>query len=337
MTEEVLDELLSRPTPGVLKTFESVRGDVVVLGAGGKMGPSLSRMTRRALDALGRPLRVIAVSRFTSGDAAARLASAGAEVIQCDLTDRDSVARLPHADNVIFMAGQKFGTNEEPSITWAVNTLAPAIAAERYKKSRIVAFSTGNVYPFTPVARGGSQEGDELGPVGEYAGSCAARERMLEYHARRFGTPMVFVRLNYANALRYGVLTDIAVKVLRGVPVDVAMGYVNVIWQGDANARALQCLARTAVPPSMVNVTGPEIVSVRAMAARFGELLGRLPKFAGTEAEDALLSNTELSEKLFGPPVVSLDQMIEWTAEWVRDGGALLGKPTHFETRDGVF
>lgn len=337
MTEKELDELLSRPTPGVLKTLKRVRGDVIVLGAGGKMGLSLAHMARRALDSLGRRLRVIAVSRFSSGDAARRLASAGAEVVRCDLTDRDSVARLPHADNVIFMAGQKFGTGDAPSVTWAMNTLVPAIAAERYKESRFVAFSTGNVYPFTPVARGGSLEGDELGPVGEYAGSCVARERMLEYHARRFGTPMVFVRLNYANALRYGVLTDIALKVFRGEPVDVSMGYVNVIWQGDANARALQCLARTAVPPSVVNVTGPETVSVRTVAKRFGELLGRQPTFTGSEADDALLSNAGLSEKLFGPPLVSLDQTLEWTAAWVRDGGVLLGKPTHFETRDGAF
>ncbi len=269
-------------------------GDVVVLGAGGKMGPSLARMIRRAADALGDGRRVVAVSRFGSGDAERALRDDGLETMRCDLLERDAVARLPDAPNVIFMAGQKFGTSEAPATTWAMNVLVPANAAERYADARIVAFSTGNVYGLSPVAGGrtaGARETDPLGPVGEYAQSCVGRERVLELAATRRGTRIAIVRLNYAIALRYGVLTDIALRVWHGEPVDLAMGYVNVIWQGDANARAIACLTHSASPPFVVNVAGAHALSVRRLAERFGELLGRAPLFVRSEADDALLSD----------------------------------------------
>ncbi|HEU4563580.1 MAG TPA: NAD(P)-dependent oxidoreductase [Gemmatimonadaceae bacterium] len=337
MTPDALDELLSRPAPGVAEALARCSGDIVVLGAGGKMGPSLARMARRAASELGDGRRIIAVSRFGSREAEEALRAHGVETVRCDLLDRASVARLPDAPNVIFMAGQKFGTRDAPASTWAMNVLVPAIAAERYAGSRIVAFSTGNVYPLTPAARGGAREDDVLAPVGEYAQSCVGRERILEHFAARDGTPVAIVRLNYAIALRYGVLTDIALAVARGEPIDLAMGHVNVIWQGDANARALRCLPHAAVPPFVVNVTGGETLSVRALAERLGALLGRAPRFAGSEAEDALLSSTARSDALFGPPEVPLERMLEWAAEWVRAGGEMLGKPTHFGERAGAF
>ena len=336
-TELELDELLSRPTPTLLAALSGVSGDILVLGAAGKMGPTLTRMARRALNELGRGDQVIAASRWSSQEAADQLRAAGVETVRCDLLDRAAVAALPNAPNVIFMAGQKFGTGEAPSTTWAMNTVVPAVVAERYAASRIVAFSTGNVYPLTPVARGGSRESDALGPVGEYASSCVGRERVFEYFSHRHGTPIIIVRLNYAIDLRYGVLVDIALCVARGQPVDLRMGYVNVIWQGDANARSLACLAHAASPPFIVNIAGPETVAVRDIAHRFGQAFGRTPIFTGHEAADALLSNASISERLFGPPLVSLDQMITWVADWVARGGPLLGKPTHFETRDGRF
>src|SRR5919201_548712 len=336
-SEAELDDLLSTPTPGVLDTLGRVPGDVVVLGAAGKMGPTLARMLRRAIDALGRRDRVIAVSRFSSAGAEHQFRAAGVETARCDLIDRAAVAALPDAPNVIFMAGQKFGTSDAPATTWAMNTVVPAIAAERYARSRIVAFSTGNVYPLTPATSAGAREDDALGPVGEYANSCVGRERVFEYYSARHGTPVAIVRLNYAIDLRYGVLTDVATKVYRGEPVDVRMGYVNVIWQGDANAQAIRCLEHAASPPFLINVTGRETLAIRAVAQRFGELLGRAPRIVGEEAPDALLSNAARAESLFGPPAVSVDQMMVWVADWIRRGGALLGKPTHFESRDGTF
>jgi hypothetical protein len=337
VTPAELDELLSRPSESVLAALGRAPGDIVILGAGGKMGPSLSRMARRAADALGDGRRVIAVSRWSDERAAAELRAHGVETFRCDLLDWGEVARLPDAPNVIFMAGQKFGTRDAPAMTWAMNVLVPAIAAERYASSRIVAFSTGNVYPLVPVALGGAREDHALAPVGEYAMSCVGRERMFEHAAARHGTRSVLVRLNYAIALRYGVLTDLALRVAREEPVDLAMGYVNVIWQGDANARALAALPLASAPPLVLNVTGPETLSVRALASRFGELLGRRPVLRGGEAPDALLSSSAASDAIFGPPAVRVERMLEWTADWIRAGGELLGKPTSYERRTGDF
>jgi dTDP-4-dehydrorhamnose reductase len=257
--------------------------------------------------------------------------------ISCDLTDRDAVSRLPDAPNIIFMAGQKFGTSDRPELTWVMNTLVPAVVAERYARSRILVFSTGCVYPLTPTDGPGSREADVLDPPGEYANSCVGRERVFTHFSKQNGTPALLFRLNYAIDLRYGVLLDVAQKVAQGAAVDVTMGWANVIWQGDANARAIQCLAHTATPPRPVNVTGREKISVRALAERFGQLLQRTPVITGKEAPTAWLSDASRSFELFGPVTVTLDEMIEAVAHWVKRGGATLGKPTHFESRNGQF
>jgi dTDP-4-dehydrorhamnose reductase len=335
--DDELEELLSRPTPAVVEALRRVPGDIIVLGAGGKMGPSLATMVRRAVDALGDRRIVTAVSRFSSPDAAARLERAGVRVYRADLGDNDALARVPDAANVIYMAGQKFGTRDLPSLTWAVNTLVPAAVAERYAASRVVAFSTGNVYALSPSASTGSRENDALTPLGEYANSCVGRERVLEHVSRTRGTPMSIIRLNYAVDLRYGVLVDIAHHIAAGEPVRVDMGYVNVIWQGDANAQAIRSLELAASPPFVVNVTGPERLSVRETAARLGIMLGVAPRIEGTEAADALLSDTTLGRSLFGPPDVSTDRLMEWVASWVARGGTRLGKATKFEVRDGRY
>jgi nucleoside-diphosphate-sugar epimerase len=334
MTEEELDDALSEPRQETTAALDACPGDVVILGAGGKMGPTLSRMARRAAR---DSRRVIAVSRWSSAEARQRLESIGVETVSCDLMDRDAVARLPDAPNVIFMAGQKFGTTGAPEMTWGMNTLVPAFCADRYRDARIVAFSTGNVYALTPVESGGSRETDTLAPIGEYAASCVGRERMFELHSRRYGTRVSILRLNYAIDLRYGVLVDIAVKVFRSEPVSVDMGYVNVIWQGDANQVAIEALRLAASPPFVVNLTGRETLSVRQQAAWFGQHFGKAPRFTGGERPDALLSNTTRMASSFAAPSVGVDDLRRRVADWVEHGGPLLGKPTKFETRDGKF
>jgi dTDP-4-dehydrorhamnose reductase len=335
--DDALEEVLSRPTPSVVDALRNAPGDVIVLGAGGKMGPSLTTMVRRAADRLGDGRTVIAVSRFSSAAAAERLERAGVKIVRAELGDRDAVTALPDAPNVIYMAGQKFGTRDLPSRTWAVNTLVPAMVAERYATSRIVAFSTGNVYPLSAANSSGSKETDPLTPTGEYANSCVGRERVLEHLSRTNSTRMAIIRLNYAVDLRYGVLVDIAHRVADGEPVRVTMGYVNVIWQGDANAQAIRALPLAASPPLSINVTGPERLSVREVATRLGAALGRTSIIEGTEAPDALLSDTTLAQSLFGPPSVSAETLIDWVGDWVSRGGSRLGKATRFEVRDGRF
>jgi nucleoside-diphosphate-sugar epimerase len=339
-TVEELEERLSRPTGGVPMVLGRLTGDIVVLGAGGKMGPSLARMARRALDALGgaqATRRVIAVSRFGDGAARRQLEEWGVDTVSADLADRRAVAGLPDAPSVVYMAGQKFGTADVPARTWGANAYVPTLVAERYAGARIVAFSTGNVYPNTAAPGRGAAEDHALTPVGEYANSCVARERLLEFLCERTRTRLAIVRLSYAVDLRYGVLVDIAQRVQGGEPIDVRTAYVNVIWQGDANAQALQCLARADTPPFVVNVTGPEVLSVADVARRLGRLLRREPRLVGLPAPDALLSDTALSQRLFGPPTVSSAELIGWVAAWLRAGGATLGKPTKFEVRDGRF
>lgn len=332
--ESELDDLLSTPRAETTDALAQCPGDVVILGAGGKMGPTLARMVRRAAT---DSRRVIAVSRWSSPAAERSLNDAGVDTIACDLLDRAAVAKLPDAPNVIFMAGQKFGTTGAPAMTWGMNTLVPANCAERYRDARIVAFSTGNVYALTPVAAGGSRETDQPAPVGEYAASCLGRERVFELYADRFQTRVAIVRLNYAIDLRYGVLVDLALRVRRGEPVPVAMGYVNVIWQGDANRIAIECLPHAASPPFVVNVTGEQTLSVRTLAQRFAERLKKTVTFAGVEGDDALLSNTARMRSTFAAPAVPLDEMIDRVADWVSHDGPLLGKPTKFEARDGKF
>ena len=338
LTPDDLDEALSRPTNGVLETLRSLDGDVMVLGAGGKMGPTLARMVRRGLDEIGQPQRrVIAVSRFSSARAVLALQQHGVETIACDLMDRAAVNALPDVPNIIFMAGQKFGTSDAPELTWVMNTLVPAIVAGRYAKSRIVVFSTGCVYPLVPAEGRGSQEDDPLTPPGEYANSCVGRERVFAHYAKQHGTQALFFRLCYAIDMRYGVLLDVAQKVAQGLPVDVTMGYAHVIWQGDANARAIQCLAHVSSPPAGLNVTGLERVSIRELALRFGEKLGKPAIITGTESPMAWVWDAARSYELFGPPTVSLEEMTDATVTWLQSGGESIGKPTHFEVQDGQF
>jgi nucleoside-diphosphate-sugar epimerase len=336
-TEADLEEQLSRPSPEAVADLSKLKGDLVVLGVGGKMGPTLARMARRAMDEAGLKHAVIGVARFSDPRSRASLEAAGVRTVPCDLLDRAQVLKLPDGAAVISMVGQKFGTTGAESATWATNAYLPGLISERYPKAPTMAFSTGNVYPLVPVSSGGTTEETPPGPVGEYAQSALGRERMFEYFSRLHGTPTTIYRLNYAVELRYGILLEIALKVWNGTPLDLRMGYVNVIWQGDANAIALRMLFLGKSPPEIFNVTGAETLSVRTLATKLGELLGRQPILQGTEETTALLSNPAKALKAFGPPRVTTDQAITWVAHWVKSGGRTLNKPSHFETRDGKF
>ncbi len=335
--EAELEEFLSRPTAADAEAARDVAGDVLILGAGGKMGPSLARRLRRAAERAGVKSRITAVSRFSDPTSRRSLCDAGVEVMAADLLEREQVARLPDAPNVIFMAGRKFGSTGAESLTWAMNAFLPALVAERYRDSKIVAFSSGNVYPLVPAASGGCTEDSAPGPVGEYAQSVLARERILQYFSDRNATPMTLLRLNYAVELRYGVLLDIGTRVYERLPVQLGTGFVNVIWQGDANSVCLRAFGLCQSPPAVLNLTGPETLSVRQVASRFGELFDTRPEFEGTEADTALLNNAGRSHQLYGRPSVPVHTLIEWTAHWIRSGGPTLNRPTHFEARDGKF
>jgi len=336
-TEAELEERLSRPSEADIAWLREMDGDLLILGVAGKMGPSLARRARRAADAAAVTKRIIGVARFSDPAVREQLEAAGIETISADLLDEAELRGLPEVPNVIYMAARKFGTTGNEHLTWALNTYLPGRVAERYRRSRIVAFSSGNVYPLVPVTHGGPSESFPVNPIGEYAQSVLGRERMFEYFSARYGTPVVLLRLNYAIDLRYGVLLDIGRKVHERRPVGLAMGMVNVIWQGDANSVALRAFRLCQSPPAILNVTGPETISVRSLALKFAERFQVEPVFDGVEAPTALLSDASRCHRLFGYPEVSLDQMIEWVADWVRSGGPTWDKPTHFEVRDGKF
>lgn len=335
--EQQLEDMLSQPTDEAVELFKTLDGDLMFLGIAGKIGPSLANMAQRACDKAGVKKRIVGVSRFRNQEEKAQIESFGIETIQGDLLDRDFLESLPKVKNVFFLAGMKFGSEDNLSMTWAMNAYLPALVADCFKDSRIVAYSTGCVYPLVPVESGGSLETDKPVPVGEYAQSCLGRERMFEYGSRKNNTPVALIRLNYAVEPRYGVLVDIATKVKNGLPVDLSMGYFNVIWQGDANDVVLRSLGQVATPAFVLNITGEETLSVRAVAQEFGKLFGKKPKLVGEEAKTALLSNSQLAFGLFGKPRVPIQKVIEWTAGWMEENRKLLGKPTHFEVRDGKY
>jgi hypothetical protein len=333
-----LEEQLSRPTEADASAMAALNGDLLILGVGGKMGPSLARLARRAADLAGTHHRIVAVARFSNASLPADLAADGIETITCDLLEPGALLGLPESPNVIFMAARKFETAGAEHLTWAMNTYLPGLVAERYRNSRIVAFSTGNVYPLRSVSQGGAVESTPVGPVGEYAQSALGRERMFENGSIRWGTRVVLLRLNYAVELRYGVLVDIGRAVFERRPISLSMPYVNVIWQRDANSCCLRSFPDCQSPPFVLNITGPETLSVREVAIEFGHRFEIEPIFlSDAEGSTALLSNAAKAGTLFGCPTVIPAQMIEWIAEWIREGGVTLNKPTHFQTRDGKF
>ena len=336
-SSEQLEDVMTIPTPALVEMISRLKGDIIILGIGGKMGATLGRVARRAIEEAGITKRIYGVSRFSDASVRAPLESLGIETIACDLLDRDAVARLPQVPNVVFMAGKKFGTAGQEDLTWAMNTVLPVHVGEHFCGSRIVVFSTGNVYPFTPIDADGACEETLARPLGDYAQSCLGRERVFTYFSRINQTPMLLYRLAYAIDLRYGVLHDIAKKVLTGEPIDLFMGHANIIWQGDANCQALLCLEHCESPPNRMNVTGPEVISIEAVAKQFGELLGKEPVFRGSSQETALLLDSSKATALFGSPHVSVERLIKWTAHWMKTGGGSLNKPSHFEVRDGTF
>lgn len=329
-----LEERLAAPRPALVDDLRKLDGDVVILGAGGKLGPSLTRLALRGIAAAGTGATVYAVSRFSQAGLADQLSAEGAAVVNADVAD---TASLPDAPNVIFLVGAKFGTVGQEAHTWATNTYLPGRVAERYRSSRIVALSTGNVYPLTPVNGGGATESTPVNPIGEYAMSCLGRERIFQHFSLINGTPLALIRLNYAVEMRYGVLVDLAGAIKAGREIDLTTGHANVVWQGYANEVTLRALLHTSTDPFVLNLTGPETVSIRDVALRMAQLLGRPARFTGAESPTSLLSNAQLCHGLFGYPDLPLATLIEHTVEWVDAGLPLLGKPTQFQRRDGRF
>jgi nucleoside-diphosphate-sugar epimerase len=338
MTElELIEQDILRPSDALISDMYNIEGDIMLLGVAGKMGPSMARLAKQAVDQAGIKKRIIGVSRFSDPASKALLEAEGIETISADLLNEDQLAALPDAQNILYLAGNKFGTTGKEAFTWAMNTYLPGRIAERFKNSRIVAFSTGNVYPFTEVTSGGLSEEEIPAPVGEYGQSCLGRERIFQYFSDRYSIPTLIYRLNYAIDLRYGVLLEIAKSVMHGGPIDLSTGNVNVIWQGDANEIAIRSLLHCNTPAEILNVTGPETVSIKWLAAQFGQLFDKEPVFVGDVQPTALLSNASKAHKLFGYPRVTLKEMIELTAMWLAKGGEIINKPTHFQERKGKF
>ncbi|MBQ9797082.1 MAG: NAD(P)-dependent oxidoreductase [Clostridia bacterium] len=336
-TEEKLNELLTTPSEALIEDMKRIKGDITVLGAGGKMGPTLCVLAKNAIRAAGVQKRVIAVSRGSDPIAIELLQKNGVEFVACDLLDKESLYALEETENVIYMAGKKFGTDGNEWQTWGMNATLPAFVADKFRKSNVVVFSSGNVYPIVPLSHGGCNEEVKPAPVGEYAMSCLARERAFEYAANTYGTKVLIYRLNFAVDLRYGVLFDLANKIQKGEPISLATPAFNLIWQGNANEIALRSLLHTAAPARVLNVTGPETVNIRSAAIELGKHLGREPIFSCEAGNDAYLNDASLSFELFGYPTVSLKTLIRWQAEWILDGGRTLDKPTHFEERKGSY
>ncbi|WP_186668389.1 NAD(P)-dependent oxidoreductase [Sporosarcina sp. BP05] len=332
-----LEDFMTEPSLELIEDLKLVDGDILILGVGGKMGPTLAKMTKRAIDQAGLDKKVIGVSRFSSDSLKKELEEFGIETIAVDLLNDEQLQSLPDVKNVIFMAGNKFGTAGNEHFTWAMNAYLPGRIADKFKNSRIVAFSSGNVYPLTNVVNGNCSEDTPAGPIGEYAQSCLGRERVLTNFSRTNDTPMLIFRLNYAIDLRYGVLLEIAKHVLEGKAIDLTMGSVNVIWQGDANEYAVRSLLHCDNPPKILNVTGPETISVRWLAEEFGKRFDKEAKFINEEQSTALLNNSSKAHQLFGYPKVPLQQMIDLTVEWLVNNGETLNKPTHFQERKGEF
>ena len=335
--EEQLDEVMTRPNPALVESIRSVSSPLVILGAGGKMGFSLAVLARRAAEQADHPLDILAVSRFSDPSVRERFEAQGIRTTRQDLMDPAAFERLPDAADVLYLVGLKFGTHASPALTWATNTLVPAYAAARYAHARMATLSTGNVYPLVPVGSGGSKESDPLTPLGEYANACVARERIFQYFSEKNRTPMIMLRLSYALDLRYGVLVDIANRVWNGTAVDVRMGWVNCIWQGDANSLILRSLALADVPPLALNLVGGQHLSVQQIALRLGKLMEREVTFTGQESPTALLSDNAMLVSALGEPTTPIQVVIKWVADWVMAGGRQLNKPTHFEVRDGAY
>lgn len=336
-TVQELEERLASPSAALIEELSQLDGDIMLLGVGGKMGPSLARLAVNAIRQAGLDKKVIGVSRFSNKELRRELEEAGVEIISADLSDDKALQALPETQNILYMAGNKFGTTGNEHFTWMMNAYLPGRVAERFRNSRMVVFSTGNVYPFTPVSQGGATERTSPNANGEYGQSCLGRERIFEHFSHKNGTPMFIYRLNYAIDLRYGVLLELARSVREGLPIDITMGHANVIWQGDANEIALRALLRCSSPPNVMNITGPETLSLRWAANEFGRRLGIEPIFTGAEAPTALLSNAAKAAAKFGYPRVSLAEMIDWIGDWVGQGGETWNKPTHFQEREGKY
>jgi len=335
--EEQLEEALSRPSERLVKMMKELDGDFIFLGVAGKMGVSMAHMAKRACIEAKVQKRIIGVSRFSSTEQQLFLEKRGVETIKGDLLDLNFINSLPEVKNVFYLAGMKFGTKGNESFTWAMNSFLPGLVVEKFRNSKIVAFSTGCIYPLVKITSGGSKESDTPNPVGEYSQSCLGRERLFEYGSIKNNIPIILIRLNYSVEMRYGVLVDIATKVHKNETIDLTMGYVNVIWQGDANEMILRSIQHCTSPANHLNVSGQELISIASVAKHFGKLMGKEVKLIGNEAESALLVNTSKNQELFGKPKVSLNQVIKWTANWVENDNRLLGKATHFEVRDGKY
>lgn len=333
----ILYKQLLEPSDALVWDISKLQGDILLLGVGGKMGPALATLAKQAIDKAGIKKRVIGVSRFSEPGLQNQLNKEGIETYSSDLLEEEELQALPDVKNVIYMAGTKFGTSGKESFTWAMNTYLPGRVAEKYKNSRIVVFSTGNVYHLTPVNLGGATEDLLPAPVGEYAQSCLGRERLFQYFSSKYNTPGLIFRLNYANDVSYGVLLDIARAVKEEQPIDLSMGHVNIIWQGDANEWALRSLNHCEVPPKIVNIAGPDTLSVRWLAEEFGKIFEKKPVFIKEEQSTALLSNAREAFRLFGHPRVTVKKMMELLVEWINAGGKILNKPTHFQERKGQF